>query len=156
MMNKILGLVLVTLSLCYNINAQNGTIRGRVVDSSLNLPLRNASIVLLQGRDSFIVKSQRADKDGAFDFRHLPDTGAYILFFSYPKYASYSHRINLRDAKNGVIDMNMISLIQKGKLLHEVIVKSQVAAIKINGDTTEYKADSFKVQPNATVEELLR
>ncbi|MEC5145234.1 TonB-dependent receptor [Chitinophaga sp. 212800010-3] len=156
MMNKILGLVLVTLSLCYNINAQNSTIQGRVVDSSLNSPLRNASVVLLQARDSFIVKSRRTDKDGAFDFRHLPDTGAYILFFSYPKYASYSHRINLRDAKNGLIDMNMISLIQKGKLLHEVIVKSQVAAIKINGDTTEYKADSFKVQPNATVEELLR
>lgn len=84
MMNKILGLVLVTLSLCYNINAQNSTIQGRVVDSSLNSPLRNASVVLLQARDSFIVKSRRTDKDGAFDFRHLPDTGAYILFFLIP------------------------------------------------------------------------
>jgi len=44
----------------------------------------------------------------------------------------------------------------KANLLKEVIVKQQISAIKVKGDTTEFAADSFKVQPNATVEDLLK
>ncbi|WP_261387440.1 hypothetical protein [Chitinophaga pinensis] len=44
----------------------------------------------------------------------------------------------------------------KEKLLKEVIVKSQTAIIKIKGDTTEFTADSFKVEANASVEDLLK
>jgi len=44
----------------------------------------------------------------------------------------------------------------KARLLQEVVINQAVAAIKLKGDTTEYNADSFKVPPNASVEELLK
>ncbi|MGQ4828094.1 hypothetical protein, partial [Enterococcus faecalis] len=42
------------------------------------------------------------------------------------------------------------------RLLEEVIVRQRVSAIRMKGDTTEYKADSFKVSTNADVQELLK
>ncbi|MBZ4188554.1 TonB-dependent receptor [Niabella beijingensis] len=150
-----LGFVLL-LFLCAQAYGQKTEITGIVVDSSANVRLTNASVVLLQAKDSFIVADTRADKDGRFRFPNISDTAAYVLFFSYPRYADYSHRVSMREAKNNLFDMNRLSLILKEKLLQEVIVKSQVSAIKLKGDTTEYTADSFKVQPNATVEDLLK
>ncbi|NLR80380.1 TonB-dependent receptor [Chitinophaga eiseniae] len=154
--NALSLIFLLTILFHYKVDAQNSTIKGTVADSSLKAPLQNAVVVLLQAKDSFIIASTRAGKEGAFSFQQLADTASYVLYFSYPKYASYSHRVNMKEATGKTIALNNVYLIPKSKLLKEVIVKSQVAAIKINGDTTEYNAGSFKVQPNASVEELLR
>lgn len=42
-----------------------------------------------------------------------------------------------------------------GNNLDEVVI-TQVAPVRLNGDTLEYKADYFKTRPNANVEELLQ
>ncbi|WP_255373165.1 outer membrane beta-barrel protein [Chitinophaga sp. YR627] len=136
--------------------AQSFTLKGLLKDTNLQLPLYRGSVVLLQARDSFIVADTRADKQGRFVFNHLSDTASYILFFSYPGYAAYSHRITTEKPVDGVLDMGTVGLLLKEKLLREVIIKSQTAIIKIKGDTTEFTADSFKVQANASVEDLLK
>lgn len=156
MTKKILAVIVISLILFNNTYAQNAIIKGQVVDSSVNANLKNASVVLLEAKDSFIVADARADAEGRFSFTNLYDTTSYVLFFSYPKYADYSHKISMKDAVNGVLDMNKVVLILKEKLLQEVVVKSNLGAIRIKGDTTEYVADSFKVQPNANVEDLLK
>ena len=151
-------LIVLIITLIYNMTsfAQSYTLKGLLKDTNVQVPLYRGSVVLLQARDSFIVADTRADKEGRFLFHHLSDTAAYILFFSYPGYAAYSHRITTEKPVNGLLDMGIVSLLLKEKLLREVIVKSQTAIIRIKGDTTEFTADSFKVQPNASVEELLR
>lgn len=136
--------------------SQTTKIAGFVVDTSAKVPLVNASVVLLQAKDSFIVSDVRADKNGRFEFKNLNDTAQYVLFFSYPKYVSYSYKADMKNAVYSLYDMKKISLMLKSRLLEEVIVKSRVSAIKIKGDTTEYTADSFKVQANANVEDLLK
>ncbi|HTG56748.1 MAG TPA: carboxypeptidase-like regulatory domain-containing protein, partial [Niabella sp.] len=136
--------------------AQKSTITGTVKDTSSGINLLNASVVLLNGKDSFILKDTRVDKNGKFSFQNLPDTGQYVLFFTYPRYVDYSHSVDMKNSVKGILDMNHVSLIPKEKLLERVIVSSKAAAIKIKGDTTEYIADSFRVQPNASVEDLLR
>ncbi|MCH5720128.1 hypothetical protein [Niabella hibiscisoli] len=113
-------------------------------------------MVLLNGKDSFILKDTRVEKDGKFTFKNLSDTAQYVLFFTYPRYVDYSHRVDMKKSAKGVLTMENVSLIPKEKLLEQVIVSSKAAAIKIKGDTTEYLADSFRVQPNASVEDLLR
>jgi hypothetical protein len=52
--------------------------------------------------------------------------------------------------------MGNILMTSRYRLLEEVMVKSTVAAIRMKGDTLEYKADSFYVKPGANVEELLK
>jgi hypothetical protein len=44
----------------------------------------------------------------------------------------------------------------KATLLKEVIIKGQGAAIKIKGDTTEFNAANYTIQPNDRVEDLLK
>lgn len=149
--------VLIILLLCSMTSfAQSFTLKGLLRDTNIHAPLYRGSVVLLQARDSFIVADTRTDKDGHFVFHHLADTASYILFFSYPGYAAYSHKLTTEKPVNGLLDMGTVSLLLKEKLLREVIVKSQTAVIKIKGDTTEFAADSFKVQPNASVEDLLK
>jgi hypothetical protein len=154
--SKCLRILIVVLISSITSFAQSYTIRGILKDTNVNVTLYNASVILLQARDSFIVTDTRADKDGRFAFNNLSDTVGYFLFISYPGYAAYAHKITANESRNGLSDMGTVSLLLKEKLLKEVIVKSQTAVIKIKGDTTEYVADSFKVQPNASVEELLR
>ncbi|SDD57403.1 TonB-dependent receptor [Niabella drilacis] len=156
MLKKYLGSVLLTLFLMNCAYGQKTTITGIVMDSSANVRLSNASVVLLQAKDSFIVADTRADKEGRFSFQNMNDTARYVLFFSYPKYTDYAHRVSMQEAKNNLFNLNRVNMILKEKLLREVLVKSRASAIKIKGDTTEYTADSFKVQPNATVEDLLK
>lgn len=150
--------IVLIITLLYQMTsfAQSFTLKGSLRDTNLQLPLYRGSVVLLQARDSFIVADTRADKEGRFVFDHLSDTTGYILFFSYPGYAAYSHKITTEKPVNGVLDMGTVTLLLKEKLLREVIVKSQTAIIKIKGDTTEFTADSFKVQANANVEDLLK
>ena len=151
----LLSLTLV-LSASLSVSAQKGTIAGTVKDTSSGIALLNASVVLLNGKDSFILKDTRVDKDGKFSFQNLSDTAQYVLFFTYPRYVDYSHRVDMKNSQKGILTMDNVSLIPKEKLLEQVIVSSKAAAIKIKGDTTEYVADSFRVQPNASVEDLLR
>ena len=153
---KCLKILIIALISSITSYAQSYTIKGILKDTNVNIPLYNGAVILLQARDSFIVSDTRADKEGRFVFHTISDTAAYVLLFSYPGYAAYTQRIAANEPKNGILDMGTVSLLLKEKLLKEVIVKSRTASIKIKGDTTEYTADSFRVQPNASVEELLR
>ncbi|WP_236059505.1 outer membrane beta-barrel protein [Chitinophaga rhizophila] len=125
-------------------------------DTNIHVPLYRVSVVLLQARDSFIVADTRTDRQGQFTFHQLADTAEYILFYSYPGYAAYSQKLTTEKPVNGILDVGIVGLMLREKLLREVIVKARTAVIKINGDTTEYAADSFKIQANASVEDLLK
>jgi hypothetical protein len=72
---------------------------------------------------------------------------------TYPAYADY---VDIITTTNGITDLGKIPVITKATLLQEVIVKQTIGSIRMKGDTTEYKADSFKVSANADVQELLR
>ena len=139
-----------------NLNAfaqVNTSLKGQVVDTAEKVQLFNASVNLLRAKDSVLVKSIRTDKEGKFQFSNVY-VGKYLLMVSYPQYADYIDKIELADGLNK--DLIKIQLNTKAHLLQEVIVKNTVAAIRVKGDTTEYKADSFHVTPNADVQELLK
>jgi hypothetical protein len=133
--------------------AQKASVRGTVVDTSNKDNLPNAVVSLLRAKDSILYKFTRTDKQGRFSMGQL-SAGNFILLVTYPKYADFVEPVVLTDTST--LDLGKINVILKASLLAEVVVRQKVAAIKIKGDTTEYAADSFRVQPNATVEELLK
>jgi hypothetical protein len=145
-------LTLALFFVVHNANAQS-TIKGKVVDSAEKKQLHNASINILSAKDSVLVSSVRAEKDGTFQL-DAKEQGKYILMVTYPQYADFVDRIELANGQS--LNLNTIYLNTKAHLLKEVIIRSSVSAIRIKGDTTEYKADSFHVNPNADVQELLK
>ena len=77
------------------------------------------------------------------------------MLLTYPGYADYVENFTL-DSVNRNHNFGNINLLLKSKLLADVIIKGTKAAIKIKGDTTEFNASSYTVQPNARVEDLLK
>lgn len=141
--------------ICSRTSAQtNYNINGSVADTISNVKLHNTSIMVLNAKDSTLRKFTRAATDGTFSIPNL-GKGKFILVASYPKYADYVENFAL-DSAHTSHNFGRLSLILKSKLLEGVIVKGTRAAIKIKGDTTEFNASSFTVQPNSKVEDLLK
>lgn len=145
------------LFLCsFSLFAQNTYgIKGSVIDSaSVNAKLGNTTVCVLNAKDSTLVKFTRTLENGSFNISDL-HKGKFILMVTYPDYADYVEVFSLdslkREKNFGRLNMSL-----KSRLLHEIMVKGTKAAIKIKGDTTEFNASSFVVQPNAKVEDLLK
>ena len=130
---------------------QTYVVEGNLSDSLENKYTVNAVVSILRQADSTLLKFTRSNESGNFILKGLPE-GHYILLITMPKYADYVEFFKL--GNSDVHDFKKIYLSKKTILLEEIIVKQ--TAIRIKGDTTEYKADSFRVKPNASVEDLLK
>ncbi len=152
-MKKYFTLSILFLQVCIYCSAQNSSLKGVITDTTSKENLSNATISLLRAKDSILYKFTRSDAKGNFQFKNI-DSGKFVLLITYPKYADFADFVTVTDTSK--LNLGKIPLILKANLLQDVIVRSAVSAIKIKGDTTEFLADSFRVQPNATVEDLLK
>ncbi|MDI3322405.1 outer membrane beta-barrel protein [Pinibacter soli] len=143
----------ITLFISVTCIGQKASIKGTVRDTLNNSNLSNAVIALLQSKDSVLYKFTRTNESGSFELHDLLK-GDYLIMVTYPKFADYITPVLLDSIS--LKDLGNISLTTKAKLLEEVIVKQKIAAVRMHGDTLEYKADSFKVKQGANVEELLK
>ncbi|RYY86283.1 MAG: TonB-dependent receptor [Chitinophagaceae bacterium] len=126
-------------------------VTGSLRDTTARLSPSNASVVLLNKKDSSLVTFTRTDSAGRFSTRAVAP-GSYVLLITYPKLADLAETVEVKDAD---VNMGQLALTPKSRLLQEVIIRTN-AAIRIKGDTTEFAADSFRVKDGATVEDLLK
>lgn len=153
-MKPILLAILLIFS-CSALFAQSTySVKGIVTDTASHSKLTNASVSVLNAKDSTLVKYIRANASGSFSMAGFKP-GNFILLITYPAYADYVESFKL-DSVQKVRDFGNVNLFLKSRLLADVIVKGAIAAIKIKGDTTEFNASAYKIQPNANVEDLLK
>ena len=129
------------------------TITGSVTDTISGTGLAQASIVLMHASDSMLYQFTRTGKSGDFSFRNLMP-GAYLLMATYPDYADYVQHVTL-DSASQPANLGQLHMVLRAKLLEEALV-NRSQPITIRGDTTEYDAASFVIEPNAKVEDLLK
>lgn len=127
------------------------SIKGTITDTVNKKQLTNSSVMLVRKADSILVAHKRAGTDGTFSMNAVP--GKYVLMVSHPGFGDYSDSLTLTDQP---FDIGNIYLTPRSKLLEEIIIKKTIPAIRMKGDTIVYKADSFRVQPGASVEDLLK
>ncbi|GAO45349.1 outer membrane beta-barrel family protein [Flavihumibacter petaseus] len=149
-MRKFTNLICFLLIACAGY-AQGVNIKGTVSDTAEKKPLANAAVVLLS-KDSTLLKHVRTDAAGKFDIS-LNYQQPVILVIMYPKFADYLDEVKPGTEKS---DLGSIPMIRKATLMEEVIVSQKIGAIRVKGDTLEYKADSFAVRQGANVEEMLK
>lgn len=143
------------LLLFFSASAQNPyAVKGSVIDTTTNAKLVNSTVSVLNAKDSTLVRFTRVNSAGAFSLDNLKK-GKFILLVTYPEFADYVETFTL-DSVNTKHNFGKISMLLKAKLLADVVIKGTRAAIKIKGDTTEFDPRAFKIQPNATVEDLLK
>lgn len=134
--------------------AQFMTITGTVQDTAAKKALPNSVAMAVRLKDSVLVAYTRSDEKGAFRFSNLKiDTLELIV--SNALFGDQSFYI-VGSQLNKVFDLGAIILPPKNKDLQEVIIYAFKDPVYYKGDTLVYSADSFKVKPNATVEDLLK
>ncbi len=144
-------LVIVLTFLCALGGHAQSKIGGKVVDDTDKTGLHNATVMLLQAKDSILVDFSRADEAGRFSMTK-PDSEDYLLMISYPKYGSFSQ---LLEKGAGNVDIGEVGLTGVANLIEEVMITGRIPVV-IKGDTIEYDAGSFTTEKNAKVEDLLK
>ena len=126
-------------------------IRGVVAEQGSLEPLIQASIRLLAAKDSSLVKTAVSDIDGKFSLQNIK-AGKYIVEASYVGYSTQTRDIDLK--RNLRIDTLLLA--PSSVMLKEAVVTGIRTPVKVMEDTVEFNADSYKTQPNAVVEDLLK
>lgn len=126
-------------------------VTGTIVDEA-DQPLPAATVRLVTARDSTYVNATTTRDNGRFAIRGIAD-GRYKLIASYVGYEQTVTEIKV-SGKNA--SAGTIALQPSAVQLKEATVTGIRTPIKVMQDTVEFNADSYKTQPNAMVEDLLK
>jgi hypothetical protein len=146
-----LVLVLGIQSLFIAYSQPTSGIRALIFDSKSNTPLPGATCLILKRQDSSTVMARQANAEGRFFARDL-EKGDYLLkvqFLGYkPEFRPFAYQ-------DSPIDLGTISLDESALDLKAVKIEGQALAVRQLGDTTQFNANSFKTNTDATAEDLL-
>ncbi len=142
------------LFMCFNAQAQKGSLSGLIYDTLNNKPVPDATITLLLEKDSSLISFSMTDNGGRFTINNVAP-GDYQLLFSHVAYHGSTKKIKVEN-KTDRLELGRVILHDRTKVLKEVVVRNDIPPVTLIGDTVQYNAGSFKTQPNANVEQLLK
>jgi hypothetical protein len=132
---------------------KNGSIRGIAFDTLSKQVVASATVTVVEKKDSSLVTFTMTDNNGFFELKGIPN-GEYRLMITHIAYHNSNTFFTISDAKKN-LELGNIVMNDKIKVLQEAIVGEAPPVTLIN-DTVQYNASSFKTQPNANVEQLLK
>ncbi len=133
---------------------RNGSIKGVAFDSISKQPIAMATISVLEKKDSSLVTFSMTDGAGRFELKGLSN-GEYRLLITHVNYYSSNTIFTISDTEKNK-DFGNVDMTDKAKVLSEVVVTNAEPPVTMVGDTVQYNAGSFRVQPNSNVEQLLK
>ncbi|KAA5536470.1 outer membrane beta-barrel protein [Taibaiella lutea] len=153
-MKRLLFLSLV-LILCSSVSfADNHLISGTVKDTA-GSGLGGATVSLLDPSDSTLVKFSITNNNGNYA---IPDIGEGKFLLQIAMMGFYTEYKTIEMPSMNPAEFNNIILKENpdANVLNEVIISGEKVPVRVIGDTLEYNAGSYKVKPDAVVEDLLR
>jgi len=145
----ILSLVSLAVSAQKNIN---GILRARVVDTLGKQSMADATVSIVDKKDSSSVAFTTVNSKSTFEIKGL-EAGSYRMLITFEGYQTVIKNFSIT-AEKQLVDLGTIYMEHQTTTLQEVIVERPPISIK--KDTVEYNANSFKTKPNATAEDLLK
>ncbi len=130
-----------------------GTATGKVRDTAQNYILKSATVSIYKAADSSLLSYQITNNYGEFKFKNLPVNLALRLQISNIGYGTARKDFKIPEGKN-TIDLQTVVMTRQEILLEDVVIS--VPPITMNGDTLEFNASAFKLDSNATVEDMLK
>lgn len=144
---------LILLSFTATAQKADGSIKGKIIDSTARQPLADATISLLKAADSSLVTFTLSNKEGAFEFRNLL-AGDYRLIVTHREINEMRRLVSV-SAEIKQVDLGTLYPAKNYQTLGEVVITSE-APIVVKNDTIQFNASGFKTQANATVEDLIK
>ncbi len=133
-----------------NAFSQVQSISGKLIDESKQASI-GSSVFLLNIKDSSFVKGAVTDVDGFFKIEDIA-SNSYILKIISLGYNPVFKSILIA---NQPIDLGVITLKQNSLNLKEVKIEGQMSLATQNGDTTSFNSKAYKVNKDATAEDLV-
>lgn len=126
-------------------------IKGIVTDSLLQRVVPAATVSVYLTEDSSLITYTITDQSGIFWLSNIPKNTELTTVIAYIGYESVIKKFKI--TKDGDFDMGRINISMSETLLEEISIKPPVW---MKGDTLEFNADAFKLDPNAVAEDLLK
>ena len=117
-MNQAIKVLFLLSFLSGIINAQDATIRGKVIDAELGEPLLGATVAINENGE--VTGGTTTDLDGTYSLK--VDPGTYQLVISYISYAPDSLQV---EAIAGEVAYNETLLYEEGTIIETVVVKAK-------------------------------
>ncbi|MFT4605725.1 MAG: hypothetical protein ACI9W4_002469, partial [Rhodothermales bacterium] len=150
MLRSCLGLILV-LALPSLASAQSIPLTGKVISAGDRQPLAGVNIVASPLADSTKQSGVAASPDGTFRLM-LREAGVYRVRITFVGFEPALRVVSL-PAEGRRLDT--IALNELSTRMDDIVVEEMQERVIVNGDTTEYAAGAYKVNPDATAEDLL-
>jgi hypothetical protein len=131
----------------------DGSIKGKLVDTATKQPVADATVSVLNSKDTTMVTFTLSNKQGLFEIKDLAE-GEYKLVLSHKTYQPFLKEVTITKDKK-LVDFGELPVSKDVKMLDEVILSS-VAPVVVKGDTVQFNAGAFKTRPNATLEDLIK
>lgn len=129
-------------------------VKGSVQDANAKLGLPGVNVVASPVFDSTQVIGTITNAQGEFELK-LNRPGPYVLRLSFVGYVTRVERIRV-PREGGPVVLPPFLLQDDVKTLGEVRIEGVEQRVEQRGDTTEIRADAFKVNPDADAEQLVR
>jgi hypothetical protein len=154
-MKKLVALFALILSLLSVAQAQkaDGIIKGKLVDTAAKQPIVDATVSLVNAKDSSLVTFTLSNKKGEFEIKGLAE-GNYRLIITHLGYAEFRKPLSIT-ATEKLVDLAGIPVEKDYQTLGGVVVTSE-APIVVKNDTIQFNASGFKTVPNASAEDLIK
>lgn len=145
------------LAICITISSaaqKNGSVKGVAFDTISKQAVSAATVTVLERKDSSLVTFTMTGSDGRFELKGLAN-GDYRLLITHVNYHNSNKYFSISEATKNT-DLGNVVMNDKAKILEEVVLANEAPPVTLINDTIQYNAGSFKTQPNASVEQLLK
>ncbi len=149
---RIVWALLVLVSWAGKVNAQDIILKGKINDKDDSKAIVGATVRAMLGQDSANAQMVVTDNKGRFEIKNLT-AGNYTITITSSGYEKIIQKINLQASNKEPIPFTLTKL---SKLLGEITITSKTPPVKQKGDTVEFSASQFKVNPDATAEDMIR
>ena len=136
--------------------AQRGgvDVTGTVVEEGNNEPIEQATIRLLNVKDSTMVGGVASSRNGNFTLKGIK-TGNYLLHVSFVGFDPLYQPLRIT-GKTNPVNVGKLALSDGSIMLGEAVVIGKAPEVVVRNDTVEYNADSYKTTEGSVLEDLLK
>lgn len=129
-------------------------ITGQVVEQTTQEPIEQATVRLLQPKDSSMVRGTVSTQDGQFTLKGVRP-GNYLLNISFVGFDPIYKTIRVT-GKSDPVKVGKQELTDASIRLAEAVVIGKAPEVSFRNDTVEYNADSYKLTEGSVLEDLLK
>lgn len=129
-------------------------VTGSVVEQGSDTPIEQATVRLLNVKDSAMVRGVVSARNGSFTLKNVKK-GSYLLHITFIGYDPLYQPLQISGKKNPV-NVGKLELSDGAIELGEAVVIGKAPEVTVRNDTVEYNADSYKVTEGSVLEDLLK